>query len=911
MFVSEDGEVATFNLAALRGRTTEELVRLLMPDRVGRSVLGIRTDLYQMRLEPGERPLETHPELEKDAQFVALPMKENGIWIFVEICCEIELPPVGVRFSGKQRKGTLSDVITAIRNTLSLPISDVSLAFGENTVTQGDAASIIARAMKKRLQVRCKVGSEVKELDQMRESVLEDLVAAERMHVRDLERIVEFWKPMCVEKEMFKADEDVFHGVVPLLKVHKEFLEEIEKSKGGLAALCGRAFLKFSHDCSVAKKYVSRFPRVAEMLDEKEGNEEMKKMVKECGGRDLVSFLVMPVQTLPKYTGYLSHLIEATPMFHPDLAPLRHAYREMWNMTKSINRESQITRNRNVMRRLHKLFHGSFYPIANGRKLLNKMNVEILKPDHVGGVFYLFNNLLVLARVDGDERQTVIFHAIKWNLRYERYRDALDCVSWYSDNEFVVTRFQSILAKDEFLQRCQCLLARDNNLFEWRDVQMNRVTPMMKRHEIASVNNEMFVVMKNKLYLFKLDIGDFEESVLPFGKIRGHSMVSVGNCLYVFGGKTQDFFDKTAVLDVTSHSWEIRDNSFPIREKQSASVWDNKIVVFGGRNERNEYLNDILILDTTKPDAIWQKIDSQFPVTPRIDHSAVIFNDKLYVHGGRNGTEILRDLKVLNLRKMVWRDVRIGGVPLIPRCQHSAVVIGNHMMVFGGNCSTLQPFYIDLLSHIVRPASLGGNYPPSLVNAKLLKTEQGCFLSIGGSVKHPKATLNRLSYVMVPATVIGLDPSGLSGTVCGVGKPCIVSPRRRQSEDEVVFDFSEPVTFQMGMIGFFIFCFLMVASSNSKIVSRIVIGLTICGTLYLWVKRRNEIKEKAIALAKVIKSELAARQLIQIESFKRRHDVAVQVWDVFLSWNACTKEFKLGQRDFGDGNVDTIEINRN
>lgn len=912
MFVSETGQRRTFTASALHGRTSEEISRLLMPERGGRLILGIRTEFYQARLDPGEKPMETHPELENGAELIALPAREKGICIFVEICCDVALPPVPVRFPQKKRTITCSEIINEIRSAVSFNIFDAKLFLGDHEVTDNEAPSVITKATKERLKLKCRVGDAVRERDRMRRAVLDEVIATEKVHCRDLERIVNFWKPACVEKGVFGKDENrVFHGVEALLKMHRQFLQSLQDCGEGLGARCGDAFCQFAQECAVAKKYISAFPQVAVMLDMKEGNEEMQEMVRQCGGRDLVSFLVTPVQIMPKYSRYLNELIEITPPFHPDMVMLKEAYRQIRNVTKSIDRASQVSREQTVLRRLHTLFHGSFYPIAPGRKLLNKMNVSILKPEEASGMFYLFNNVLALAKFDGDGRQTVIFYATKWNLQYERYRDAMDCVSWYAGDKFVVTRFHAESAKDEFLQRCQKLLARDSNRFEWRDVQMDRVPPLMENHEVASVKNEMFVVMGDKLFIFTLSKGDFEELELPFGRIRGHSLVAIGNSLYVFGGKTIEYFTKTAVFDVTTREWAIYDNSFPPRTKQTATVWGNKIVVFGGRKERNEYFNDILILDSTEPSGKWSRHDPQWPITPRIEHSAVVYNDKLIVYGGRNGKEILRDMKILDLKKMVWREVRIGGTPLIPRCRHSAVVTGQSMVVFGGNCSTLRLYYVDLHSFIVRPGDLGGNYPPSLVNAKVLRTEQGCFIVIGGTLMSPRTVLNRLSYVMVPGTLVQPNKDGLSGDVRGVGNPRVLTIHKQEYENEVVFDFREPVTFQMGLVGFCVFCFLMLASSNSSIVSRAVIVLTIIGVAYLWVNRRNEIKEKARALAKVVKAELAMRQFLQVENFKRRHDIAVQVWDVFLSLNKSSKEFKLSQKDFGDGNIEIIELNRN
>jgi len=69
---------------------------------------------------------------------------------------------------------------------------------------------------------------------------------------------------------------------------------------------------------------------------------------------------------------------------------------------------------------------------------------------------------------------------------------------------------------------------------------------------------------------------------------------------------------------------------------------------------------------------------------PRYNHSANVFNKKMYIFGGWNGTEYFNDVITFDLEKMVWSKLNASGKPPTPRQGHSSCIISHNLIIQGG-----------------------------------------------------------------------------------------------------------------------------------------------------------------------------------------------------------------------------------
>ncbi|SAL98698.1 hypothetical protein [Absidia glauca] len=173
--------------------------------------------------------------------------------------------------------------------------------------------------------------------------------------------------------------------------------------------------------------------------------------------------------------------------------------------------------------------------------------------------------------------------------------------------------------------------------------------------------------------------------------------------LFVYGGGgnvTNDLH----VLNLCTMRWETIKSVKGVppskRYGHTATLWNHYIIVFGtcltmsnhstpifltpkgGCNESQAYCNDIHIFDLET--LTWCQPDVSGSVSARYLHSAVVYDDKLFVYGGfaknTDCTYVLDEISVLDLKTFSWRI--FNRIP--PRYNHSATLIGHKMYIYAG-----------------------------------------------------------------------------------------------------------------------------------------------------------------------------------------------------------------------------------
>lgn len=135
--------------------------------------------------------------------------------------------------------------------------------------------------------------------------------------------------------------------------------------------------------------------------------------------------------------------------------------------------------------------------------------------------------------------------------------------------------------------------------------------------------------------------------------------------IYVFGGYIESrCTNELWVYNTDRNFWKkiTSENSPPARANHSAEMWTNSesnvetIVVVGGINESLERLNDIWLYSIKENN--WKKVhfSPEDPLlSPRSEHSSVIFNSHLLAFAGRDSSmKELNDVMALDLTTFKW-----------------------------------------------------------------------------------------------------------------------------------------------------------------------------------------------------------------------------------------------------------------
>jgi hypothetical protein len=153
-------------------------------------------------------------------------------------------------------------------------------------------------------------------------------------------------------------------------------------------------------------------------------------------------------------------------------------------------------------------------------------------------------------------------------------------------------------------------------------------------------------------------------------------------------------------LDVQWHRIE-GDRNPALRKHHSAVVYEEHMYVFGGINYPDKMRTnslDILHMGLmmwvpTLPEEVPQN-----PPPPLSAHSATVFEDSMVVFGGKNTDEDpTNDVYVYNFTAYEWDLWQVAGEAPSPRSGHTSSRCGAHMLVYGGATSFME-FANDLHS---------------------------------------------------------------------------------------------------------------------------------------------------------------------------------------------------------------------
>ena len=126
-------------------------------------------------------------------------------------------------------------------------------------------------------------------------------------------------------------------------------------------------------------------------------------------------------------------------------------------------------------------------------------------------------------------------------------------------------------------------------------------------------------------------------------------------------------------------------------EGHSVVSYKSRFFVFGGKNSREEYVNDVWMVTVTASDTMmWEKAEvSGEPPKPCAYHGCALWRDRymIIIGGVSNDVEYERGrVFVLDLEEMMWRDRNaVGDVPS-PRCHHTITISPgqDRLYLFGG-----------------------------------------------------------------------------------------------------------------------------------------------------------------------------------------------------------------------------------
>ncbi|TYI35686.1 hypothetical protein ES332_A03G092400v1 [Gossypium tomentosum] len=198
-----------------------------------------------------------------------------------------------------------------------------------------------------------------------------------------------------------------------------------------------------------------------------------------------------------------------------------------------------------------------------------------------------------------------------------------------------------------------------------------------------------------KVQLYPKEEGGVGEACAGPGKRWGHTCNAIkgGRFLYVFGGYGKDNCqtNQVHVFDTASLTWSLlaTKGTPPIpRDSHSCTTVGDNLFVFGGTDGMNP-LKDLHILDTATCTWICPSVRGEGPEA-REGHSAALVGKRLFIFGGcgkssnKNDEIYYNDLYILNTETFVWKRAATLGNPPSARDSHTCSSWKNKIIVIGG-----------------------------------------------------------------------------------------------------------------------------------------------------------------------------------------------------------------------------------
>jgi hypothetical protein len=252
-------------------------------------------------------------------------------------------------------------------------------------------------------------------------SVMKELFATEGSYVNALKVMLEeYWGPILSEREYIKEVNDLrilllYQNLREILIANEYFLEDLyfinletvsEKSVREVLEKLSQVIKDYSEIFKIYGQYGQNYAIGKEMISKIcASSERFKKLLNNlsfrprCAGNTIQSFLIMPIQRLPRYCLLMKEIIKSIPSNDPISKMLQEAHDSIESTTDFLNFMIKEREERETLIEMERCFTTPTMLLKKNRKFLQsstlvKFNRRLKKQKTI---FILFNDLLLYA----------------------------------------------------------------------------------------------------------------------------------------------------------------------------------------------------------------------------------------------------------------------------------------------------------------------------------------------------------------------------------------------------------------------------------------------------------------------------------------------------------------------------------
>ena len=738
--------------------------------------LWLRTRYFSMVLMDTDIPLQFCPAIALTYKhggfrppefclYLSLFPETDQVFLTFDVTSNLteKVPGYSVQFSKSELfSGTVGDVYTRVESGWPHATVKSVTVNGKPVDKKTKLSSFIDFRNFPSLGIEIDVAEKGKKLVVERANVIAEIAKTEESFVADLVCLMKFWAVQFSERGLLDNEgcDKVFKGIPVIYNYHEMFLQAFMKANQGYASIVGSVFLDRMATFKDATVVVSKYQNVVDFIAQKKKQGKafanaLFEMSKKQGDRDFLSFLVAIVQRFPRYDLFLKKLIDITPRGHPDAELLPIAQKRIEMLTQDMDVMTRKEKEQLTMQRLQEKIRkyggvqADFKLADPSRTILCQLKVLVTRipgKRTQNGVLFLFGDMVLL--VKETEKTAKIY-----------YQESVNCFHYYTvprdyrsmilvmcvqdrdkcdRSEFLVTFGKSEEQATFFtnIANIQGKIVENGNAdMVWKLDSLCDSVESVCQHSALGCGNAVvfFSGVKTDQRNFSPDFLTYchEDNLIrnapisqmtcyeaPIPPRRKHTMTYMNGSLYIVGGimRQNDVPFITKFEIAKKAAINCCKAAVMKRYGHTCLAHNGKLIVFGGKTKQPlAYLNDITVIDLEKASVTQLQVGEPKP-EGRYDHSAVIFENKMYIFGGKGQKGVLGDIWSFDLQPLAWRELRIAQ-GLIPRRAHLVVMLGQEMVIIGGFQATYRRLpvqAVDLQEKKSRVISSVGNVPPCL-----------------------------------------------------------------------------------------------------------------------------------------------------------------------------------------------------
>jgi len=332
-----------------------------------------------------------------------------------------------------------------------------------------------------------------------KEKYLDELIGSENFYVRFLDIVINTFlvplRTMAYNKKITITGEQIqsmFCNIEQIKRIHELMHDELRKNRQVL----GQVFLKYSVFLNLYSVYLKNYDNCVEIVNKQKDNKVFqnfladKRADKKTGGLNLMSFLIMPIQRIPRYYYLLKELQASTELNDPEFKILGLCVDKMFPMSCLINEQRPRIENMAKILNVQNRITGKFPSLLTPNRTFMREG-EFQKLSRKRFVVFLFSDLLLWTNYKFQFRGMIgnyCLHLSAFSNEQKRFGFQVTSLSPPLLSSTKKTSKQGI----DLI--CICLKVREQK--EW----------MKKMNEVISTATEEVKARKERAYSVKNDV---------------------------------------------------------------------------------------------------------------------------------------------------------------------------------------------------------------------------------------------------------------------------------------------------------------------------------------------------------------------------------------------------------------------